>query len=865
MSEFGESVGKTPGLEIWRIEDLKPVPYAKKSYGKFYEGDSYIILKTTQKPDSETLNWDLFFWIGEKSSQDEQGVAAFKAVELDEILGGAAIQHRETQGHESDLFLQSFKSVEYKKGGVKSGFVHVDRDSYETRLLQVKGARSVRVNEVPLSASSLNAGDVFILDVGLTIYQWNGAKCNRKEKTKALEVTCAIRDVERSGKALIEVIEQGDETDAFWTALGGKGDVANVVPDDESDAKSTSAKGTIRLIKVSDASGSITESEVSSGGPLHKEMLSSDDVFIVANDAEIFVWVGKGASAEERRSGMNKGMAHVTSSGRPTWTKVSKVLEGAETPAFLSNFESWPVSVDFSAMPKGNVAHTEETSVNELSKSMAAMGKEAEAATMVDDGSGTVECFRIEDFEPVPTEPHLFGQLFAGDSYVIKYTYMDGNKECYIIYFWQGSQSSNDETSAAALHAVKMDDDLGGAAVQVRLTQGKETPHFVAIFKGSLVVRSGGRAAGFKNSEEADTYDTDGVSLFQIKGTSATDTRAVQVEEKAASLNSGDCFVLLTPDKIYLWCGSLANDQEKETGRGVADKLKGKRSLVELFEGSEASDFWDKLGGKGEYTTKKEMPQLSREPMLFHCSTESGAFKVSPVHNFSQSDLEEDDVYILDTYSTVFVWVGSEANEHERKRVLELADAYVKDAGYKSSTTIVQVKSGSEPRNFTAHFLGWDPEKTKKFVDPYAAKLAAAMAEQEEVRAAQEAEDAAKLAEAEAEAAAKQKAAEEAAAKAKAEAEAAAAAEAQAAKAKEAAPAAPTATAAANGAFKDPATFSLPYEQLKDQIPAGVDPAKKEQYLSDSEFQKVMGCSRAEFGEMKGWKQQQVKKSLGLF
>eukprot|EP00965_Chrysotila_dentata_P103796 3426921-Pleurochrysis_carterae.AAC.2 len=36
--------------------------------------------------------------------------------------------------------------------------LQVDRDSYETRLLQVKGARSVRVNEVPLSASSLNAG-----------------------------------------------------------------------------------------------------------------------------------------------------------------------------------------------------------------------------------------------------------------------------------------------------------------------------------------------------------------------------------------------------------------------------------------------------------------------------------------------------------------------------------------------------------------------------------------------------------------------------------------------------------------------------------------------------------------------------------
>ena len=143
---------------------------------------------TYKEADSDKLLMDIHFWLGENVSQDEQGVAAYKTVELDEHLGGAAIQHREVQGYESEQFMQLFKKVEYLKGGVASGFTHVERDSYETRLLRLKGSRSVRVATMELSSASLNSGDVFVLDMGLKLIQWNGAEANKKEKAKALDV-----------------------------------------------------------------------------------------------------------------------------------------------------------------------------------------------------------------------------------------------------------------------------------------------------------------------------------------------------------------------------------------------------------------------------------------------------------------------------------------------------------------------------------------------------------------------------------------------------------------------------------------------------------------------------------------------------
>ena len=108
------------------------------------------------------------------------------------------------------------------------------------------------------------------------------------------------------------------------------------------------------------------------------------------------------------------------------------------------------------------------------------------------------------------------------------------------------------------MKAIELDDKLGGFPVQVRVVQNKEPDHFLLVFKGKMVVHSGGRASSFKNRFESDSYDVDGTRLFHVRGTNEFDTRAVQVEEKASSLNSNDCFVLDTPGETYIWYGKVS-------------------------------------------------------------------------------------------------------------------------------------------------------------------------------------------------------------------------------------------------------------------------------------------------------------------
>jgi gelsolin len=66
------NVGKAEGIEVFRIENFTVKKWSRP--GEFYDGDSYIVVKT-KKNSNGTFSWDIHFWLGKYTSQDEAGVA----------------------------------------------------------------------------------------------------------------------------------------------------------------------------------------------------------------------------------------------------------------------------------------------------------------------------------------------------------------------------------------------------------------------------------------------------------------------------------------------------------------------------------------------------------------------------------------------------------------------------------------------------------------------------------------------------------------------------------------------------------------------------------------------------------------------
>ena len=113
---------------------------------------------------------------------------------------------------------------------------------YSKTLIHIKGKRRVRVRRVPplfkalsltsiqvqLSSTSLNSGDVFVLDCGKKIYVWNGSEANRMEKAKGLDVS--QRMAKSTGAKVIVVAEKEENRDLneFYEEIGGAGEVVSV-------------------------------------------------------------------------------------------------------------------------------------------------------------------------------------------------------------------------------------------------------------------------------------------------------------------------------------------------------------------------------------------------------------------------------------------------------------------------------------------------------------------------------------------------------------------------------------------------------------------------------------------------------------
>ncbi|CAB3246518.1 unnamed protein product [Arctia plantaginis] len=340
------NAGRQAGVEIWRIEDFEPVAVAARDYGKFYKGDSYIVLKTTADK-KNNLSWDIHYWIGSESTQDESGAAAILTVGLDDKFNGAAVQHRETLGYESQQFLNYFPStIQYLNGGHATGFTHVVTNAgAQKRLFQVKGKKNVRVRQVDPLISSMNKGDVFILDLDQTIYVFVGDKAKNVERLKAISFANQVRDQDHSGRGKVEIIDQySSEVDVqkFFTALGSGS--KDIVPEDsaggDDQAFERSEEQSVILSEVSDNSGKLQVTPLAK--PYRQEQLKPQESYILDTvSGSIYVWVGKQSTEREKNEAMTKAQQYLSAKNYPSWVHIARVPQGTEPAVFKQYFSTW--------------------------------------------------------------------------------------------------------------------------------------------------------------------------------------------------------------------------------------------------------------------------------------------------------------------------------------------------------------------------------------------------------------------------------------------------------------------------------------------------------------------------------------------
>lgn len=351
-------VGRQPGLFIWRIEDFEVVPWAEEKYGSFHEGDSYIVLKTDkvketagnqENDDDDKLVHDIFFWLGSHTSQDEAGTAAYKTVELDEYLHGTAIQHRELQSSPSDTFMALFPNLKILRGGVRSGFRHVEtnEDPAHTDTLlrifkhQVAGAgrHPVLVHEVEPTWQSLDEDDVFVLDKGDKIFVWQGKNCSPMEKLKAAQV---VNDMTIAKHVDVEVLSQTEaRSKVIVDYLGGQ-DVNTVenrfkAPRPVSGATAREAK---KLFRLSDSDGRLSFSLAKEGNGIEMSDLDENDIFLLDAGRAVWIWEGNGASKAEKATWLQVVQRYVGEQEDAAGVSFAKVRQGNEGRAFVTALQA---------------------------------------------------------------------------------------------------------------------------------------------------------------------------------------------------------------------------------------------------------------------------------------------------------------------------------------------------------------------------------------------------------------------------------------------------------------------------------------------------------------------------------------------
>uniref|UniRef100_A0A8C4DR06 Protein flightless-1 homolog n=1 Tax=Dicentrarchus labrax TaxID=13489 RepID=A0A8C4DR06_DICLA len=758
---FMEDVGQVPGLTVWQIENFIPVQVDETFHGKFYEADSYIILKTFLD-DNGALNWEIFYWIGQEATLDKKAGSAIHAVNLRNFLGAECRTIREEMGDESEEFSAVFNNeISYIEGGTASGFYTVEDSNYSVRLYRVYGKKNIRLESVPVKASSLDPRYVFLLDTGLEIFVWRGANATLSGTTKARLFAEKINKNERKSKAEITTLMQNQEPPGFWEVLGGQPEeIKKHVPDDFSPVRPKLYKvglglGYLELPQINyklsvEHKDPKIKLDILPEMRLVQSLLDTKGVYILDCWSDVFIWIGRKSPRLVRAAALKLGQEICSMLHRPKHACVTRNLEGTECQIFKSKFKNWDdvLKVDYTraaetVQQKDNLQGKVKKDAEKkdqmkadltalfLPRQPAMPLTEAEQLTEEwnEDLDG-MEGFVLEGkkFARLPEEE--FGHFHTQDCYVflcrywVPVEYEDEEKEKKegageeggragkaedeedkqpeedfqcVVYFWQGRQASN----------------MGWLTFTFSLQK-----KFESLFPGKLkVVRMTQQQENLKflshfkrkfiihKGKRKQKTDAAQPSLYHIRTNgSALCTRTIQIGTDSSNLNSEFCFILKVPFEstdnqgiVYTWVGRAADPDEAKLAEDIMNCMFDDTYSKQVINEGEEPENFFWVG-IGSQKQYDEDADYMKHARLFRCSNEKGYFSVSEkCSDFCQDDLADDDIMLLDNGKEVFLCVYI---QHMRS----------KDAEQPRKLRLV--RKGNEPHCFMRCFHAWGAFKT---------------------------------------------------------------------------------------------------------------------------------------------------------
>uniref|UniRef100_A0A671UPQ9 Supervillin d n=1 Tax=Sparus aurata TaxID=8175 RepID=A0A671UPQ9_SPAAU len=229
-----------------------------------------------------------------------------------------------------------------------------------------------------------------------------------------------------------------------------------------------------------------------------------------------------------------------------------------------------------------------------------------------------------------------------------------------------------------------------------RMAKHSRNPNLADVALAGLASKENFRKVNLRSVKSTDvvtnnsTLPFNKLMLIRIKGRRHVQVRLM--EPTASSLNSGDCFLLITPKHCFMWSGEFANVIEKAKASEMAQFVQAKRDLgckapqvTVLEEGINtdsrwAREFWSLLGGQTKYRGAGE----PEEDELY----ESGILDSNGVYRLqgdklvphedawasipSVSLLDSKEVLVFDFGSEVYVWHGKDVSLSDRKVAVKL-------------------------------------------------------------------------------------------------------------------------------------------------------------------------------------------------